>query len=117
MTTRSTAILTTALLAALSLGQSSVPSSNRVQAIIGARIEIGDGRVIEKGNVVMRDGIITAVGDAPVPKGAETLDGTGLTVYPGFIDAYTNKGLKLPEVVKVTDDAAPFSEYTPAFMP
>jgi imidazolonepropionase-like amidohydrolase len=35
----------------------------------------------------MRDGLITDVGaDAAIPAGAEVVDGTGLTVYPGLID-------------------------------
>ena len=33
-----------------------------VFAIVGAKIEIGDGRVIDKGTVLVRDGLIEAVG-------------------------------------------------------
>lgn len=102
----------------LAHGQSSVPSSAPVQAIVGARIEMGDGRVVEKGTLVMRDGLIAAVGaDVAIPPGAEILDGTGLTVYPGFIEGYTNKGVKLPDPVVVKTDTPPYSDYTPAFMP
>ncbi|HRJ97871.1 MAG TPA: hypothetical protein PLL78_14425, partial [Fimbriimonadaceae bacterium] len=68
-----------------------------VTAIVGARIEIGDGRVLEKGTIVLRDGLIDDVGEtAPVPAGAEVIDGKGLVVYPGFIDAYTTRGLRIP---------------------
>ena len=68
------------------------------QAIVGARIVQGAGRVIEKGTIVMRDGLILSVGaSVAVPAGAQVLDGTGLTVYPGFIDAGTSKGLKAPD--------------------
>jgi len=43
--------------------------------------------------VVVRDGVITAVGaDVSVPEGAWVIDGTGKTVYPGFVDALTNLG-------------------------
>jgi imidazolonepropionase-like amidohydrolase len=67
-------------------------------AIVGARIEVGDGRVIESGNVVIRGDRIAAVGaDAAVPAGATVVDGKGLTVYPGFIDAYSTRGLKIPD--------------------
>jgi hypothetical protein len=66
-------------------------------AIVGARIEIGDGRVIEKGTVLVRNGLIEAVGpNVAVPPDAEVLKADGLIVYPGFIDAWTTKGLKLP---------------------
>lgn len=66
-------------------------------AIIGARIEIGDGRVVENGTIVVRGDKILTVGSGPAPSGATVIDGKGLTVYPGFIDAYSTSGLKLPE--------------------
>src|SRR5436190_2354322 len=67
-------------------------------AIVGARIEIGDGRVIEKGTVLVRDGLIEAVGaDLTVPPDAEVVAGDGLIVFPGFIDCWWPKGLKLPD--------------------
>lgn len=63
-------------------------------AITNARIVTVSGASIEKGTVVVRDGLIQAVGaDASVPADAQVFDGTGLTVYPGFIDALTNLGL------------------------
>lgn len=68
-----------------------------VYAITGARIVTVSGETIEKGTVVVRDGLIEAVGaSARVPADARVLDGTGLTVYPGFIDALTNLGLQTP---------------------
>lgn len=97
--------------------QSSVPSVNRLHAIVGAKIEIGDGRTIERGNVVLRAGLIVAVGaDAAVPPGAEVFDGKGLTVYPGFIDGYTTKGLKLPDPNPKQDDDPPRGDYGSAAM-
>lgn len=66
-------------------------------AIVGARVEIGDGRVVENGTIVVRGDRILSVGSGPAPSGATILDGKGLTVYPGFIDAYSTTGLKLPE--------------------
>src|SRR4051794_33112872 len=66
-------------------------------AIVGAKIEIGDGRIIDRGTVIIRDGLIEAVGkDLAIPPDAEVLKGDGLIVYPGFIDAWSTKGLKLP---------------------
>ena len=66
-------------------------------AIVGARVEIGDGRVVENGTVVVRGDKILSVGTGAAPSGATVIDGKGLTVYPGFIDAYSNSGLKLPD--------------------
>lgn len=69
-----------------------------VYAIVGARIEIGDGRVLEKGTIVLREGVIVALGaEVQPPQDAEVIQGAGLVVYPGFIDAYSNAGLNLPE--------------------
>src|SRR5215216_1159846 len=68
---------------------------NDVYAITNARIVTVSGAAIEKGTVVVRDGLIESVGaDARVPPDARVLDGTGLTVYPGFFDSLTNLGLQ-----------------------
>ena len=64
-------------------------------AITNARIVTVSGPAIEKGTVVVRDGLIAAVGsEAKVPADAQVFDGTGLTVYPGFVDALTNVGMQ-----------------------
>jgi imidazolonepropionase-like amidohydrolase len=66
-------------------------------AITNARIVTVSGATIEKGTVVIRDGLIESVGaDVKAPADAQVFDGTGLTVYPGFIDAMTNLGLAAP---------------------
>lgn len=63
-------------------------------AIVGARIVTVSGATIESGTVVIQNGKITAVGaGASIPSGAERIDGKGLTVFPGMIDAATNMGL------------------------
>lgn len=62
-------------------------------AIRGARIVPVSGPVIESGTVVIADGLIAAVGaNAAIPPEAWVIDGKGLTVYPGLIDAMTNIG-------------------------
>ncbi|MEP7148622.1 MAG: amidohydrolase family protein [Acidobacteriota bacterium] len=63
-------------------------------AITNARIVTVSGAVIENGTVVIQDGKIVAVGAAVnVPANAEKIDGKGLSVYPGMIDARTSLGL------------------------
>lgn len=63
-------------------------------AIVGARIIPVSGPVIENGTIVIQNGKIAAVGaNVSVPGGAERIDGKGLSVYPGMIDAATNMGL------------------------
>ena len=84
------------------LGQTPLPAA--VYAIVGAKIEIGDGRVIDKGVVVVRDGVIIAVGaDMKAPADAEIIKADGLTIYPGFIDAYVSKGMTIPDPQPIQD--------------
>lgn len=68
----------------------------RRYAIVGATIHTVSGAKIEGGTVLVEDGKIKAVGTSvAVPRDALTrvIDGTGLHVYPGFIDAGTSMGL------------------------
>ena len=63
-------------------------------AIQHARIVPVSAAVIESGTIVISGGLIRAVGPrVEVPAEAVVLDGTGLTVYPGLIDAMTDVGL------------------------
>jgi len=65
-------------------------------AITNARIVTVSGPIVERGTVVIRNGLITAAGaNITAPPDARVIDGTGLTVYPGLIDSYTD--LALPE--------------------
>lgn len=65
-------------------------------AITNARIVTVSGPVVERGTVVIRNGLIAAAGaNVNVPSDARVIDGAGLTVYPGLIDSYTN--LALPD--------------------
>jgi imidazolonepropionase-like amidohydrolase/ABC-type multidrug transport system permease subunit len=62
--------------------------------IRNARIFTGDGKVIESGAVLVRDGKIAAVyeGTAPDPEQlkAEVVEGAGKTLLPGLIDAHVH---------------------------
>jgi Amidohydrolase family len=63
-------------------------------AIRDAKIVTISGATIAKGTVVVRDGLIESVGaNVSVPADAEVIDGTGLTVYPGLIDALSTWGM------------------------
>jgi imidazolonepropionase-like amidohydrolase len=63
-----------------------------VFAVRDARVVVQAGTVLPKATVVIRDGLIEAVGDVPAPPDALVIDGKGLTVYPGFLDALSNWG-------------------------
>jgi imidazolonepropionase-like amidohydrolase len=63
-------------------------------AITNARIVTVSGATIENGTIVIQNGKIAAVGaNVQIPNGAERIEGNGLSVYPGMIDAGTNLGL------------------------
>ncbi|HZG54409.1 MAG TPA: amidohydrolase family protein, partial [Pyrinomonadaceae bacterium] len=67
-------------------------------AITGARIVPVSGAEIARGTVVVRGGLIAAVGaNVAAPPDARIIDGTGLTVYPGLIDANTNLGMPVTQ--------------------
>jgi imidazolonepropionase-like amidohydrolase len=63
-------------------------------AIRNARIVTGTGPVLQKGTVVVRNGLIEAVGEnIAIPGDAWVIDGEGLTVYPGLIDSISTIGI------------------------
>jgi imidazolonepropionase-like amidohydrolase/ABC-type multidrug transport system permease subunit len=64
--------------------------------IRGARIFVGDGKVIENGAVLVRGGKIAEVyeGSGPDPKSvkAEVVEAAGKTILPGLIDVHVHLG-------------------------
>ena len=66
----------------------------RVHAFTGARVIVAPGVMLEGGTVVVRDGIIEAVGESPaIPADARVWALEGRTIYAGFIDPMTEVGL------------------------
>ena len=63
-------------------------------AITKAKVVTVSGAVLDNATVVMRDGVVMDVGpNATIPKDARLFDGTGLTITPGLIDAYSSAGM------------------------
>jgi imidazolonepropionase-like amidohydrolase len=63
-------------------------------AIRGAKVVPVSGPPIEDATVVVARGVIFAVGkDVSIPADAWVIEGKGLTVYPGLVDALTDVGL------------------------
>ena len=68
-----------------------------VYAVVNCRIVTVSGPTIDKGTLLLRDGVIAAVGtDVPIPPDARVLDAGGLTLTPGLIDAFGSLGLPAP---------------------
>ncbi len=72
-----------------------LPPDPEVYAIKGGTIVTGTGATIPNGVVVIRNGLIAAVGaDVAVPADARLVEAAGMMVYPGLIDAYSSYGLQ-----------------------
>ena len=101
--------MTKNLLAALFLSGAFAAAQPEPTAVVirNAKIMTVSGAAINKGTVVMRAGLIESVGEniAP-PADALVIDGEGLTVYPGFIDALSTWGIPAPST---TTPAEPHS--------
>ena len=95
--------------AAVPIAQAQQSTANTVSAyaITGARIVTLSGANIERGTIIIRDGLISAVGTGlTVPADVRVIDGTGLTVYPGLIDSNTNLGIPAPPPARSGGGAA-----------
>ncbi len=88
-------------------------------AIQNATIITVSGERIEGGTVLVRDGIIEAVGtDVVIPGEALVLDGSGKVVMPGIIDAHNASGMSQANeqndfvpFLSVVDSIDPISSY------
>ncbi|MGK7388975.1 MAG: amidohydrolase family protein [Candidatus Cyclobacteriaceae bacterium M2_1C_046] len=70
----------------------------RTIAVTNVNIVPAPGQLIENGTVLMKDGIITAVGkNVSVPPGARIVKGDSLYIYPGFILGMSHVGIKMPK--------------------
>jgi imidazolonepropionase-like amidohydrolase len=60
----------------------------RRDAIVGATVTTRPGESIENATILLRDGLIEAIGETiEIPAGYRVHDASGLRIYPGFIDA------------------------------
>ncbi len=72
-----------------------LPAVTRSYAITQATVIQGPGRKIESATVVIKDGLITAVGkNVPIPSDAVVIKGDSLYVYAGFIDGLSHAGVR-----------------------
>ena len=68
---------------------------NRVYAISNATVIQKPGSTLENATVIIRDGLIEAVGtNVQIPFDAQKIKGDSLYIYPGFIDGMSKAGVK-----------------------
>lgn len=103
------------LLTLLAVAPDGHPKAQRgTFALTNARIETVTNGTIERGTVVIRDDRIVDLGaNVTVPAGADVIDCTGMTIYPGLIDAGTRLGLVEVGSVNETNDAFEIGDLTP----
>ncbi len=64
----------------------------QVHALVGAKIVVSADQTIERGVVVVRDGVIEQVGlesSVKIPTDARTWNVSGRIIYPGLVDPYS----------------------------
>jgi imidazolonepropionase-like amidohydrolase len=105
------------LLAPAAFAQSVIinsPGKKLTVAIRNATIVPVSSATIPNGTIVFSNGVITAVGaNATIPANATVIDGTGLFVYPGLIDAGSHVGLEEISAVPGTVDTAELGDINP----
>ena len=76
----------------------SVAPVTRTIALENANIIPQPGQMIERGTVIIKDGLIEAVGqNVDIPVNAKVIDADSMYVYPGFIDGASHTGVTKPD--------------------
>jgi len=106
------------LLGALAFAVAPRADAPHIYAIRDARLVTASGATIAKGTIVLRNGLIDAIGaDVQPPPDAVVIDGAGMTVYPGLIDMGNAAGLDAappapPGTFRTTEEAERFKRGT-----
>lgn len=73
-------------------------TKNTTVAFTNAKIYVSPTNVIKKGTLLVKDGKVVGVGKSvKIPNGTKTVDLDGKTIYPSFIDIYSDFGVKKPK--------------------
>jgi imidazolonepropionase-like amidohydrolase len=83
-------------------------AQTRPIAIVGGTVYTVTGAPIERGTIVIRDGLIESVGEnVTIPADAERIDATGRWVTPGLVNVVTQLGIvEIPLSGGPTDESA-----------
>lgn len=86
-------------------------------ALVNCRIVPVTGPPVEKGVVIIRDGLIESIGNIGIiriPDDAEIIEAEGLTAYPGLISAHTNFFIEPPKEERPAAEARQAVESQPS---
>lgn len=90
--------LTVQLASLCAQNESGLTPVTNTYALKDVRIIQKPGQMIEVGTVVVKDGLISAVGkDVQIPLNAKVLEADSMYVYAGFIDGLSHVGIPKPE--------------------
>ena len=93
---------------------SPAPAQKETIALTNATIHVGNGKVIQNGTVVFKNGKITEVGANASTAGAKVIDCKGKHIYPGLILSATQIGLVEVPSVRATADGSEIGEMNPS---
>ena len=98
-------ILVMLLASYFSLAQEHFPKNDGVSskntnytAFTNAKIYVTPTQIIDNGTLLIKDGKVVSTGaSVSIPNNAVIIDVAGKSIYPSFIDVYSNFGVKKPE--------------------
>ncbi|MEO9569872.1 MAG: amidohydrolase family protein [Polaribacter sp.] len=77
-------------------------TNNKIVALKNATIYVTPQKVLKKSTIVLKDGKVLAIGKSvSIPKGTKVIDLAGKSIYPSFIDVYSNFGITKPKSNRV----------------
>lgn len=88
-------------------------ASAELLILTGAKVHTVSGETIPAGQVLIKDGKISAVGKTVSATDTKTVDLAGLHLYPGMIALNTDLGLVEIGAVRATRDQSEVGEFTP----
>jgi imidazolonepropionase-like amidohydrolase len=94
------------------MGQQITKSTYEDIALVNATIETVTSGIVQ-GTVLIQKGKITGIGNVTLPSGIKQIDCSGLTVYPGMIDAGTRIGLSEVGSISLTNDYSELGSIRP----